>query len=421
MRFADAVQFIRNEETNISKPGLDRINYCLGLLKHPETEQRIIHVVGTNGKGSTATMITNTLVAAGHHVGTMISPALHGVTDYYRIDGKPITQAQFISAVETFKSALRPVEMNAAAKQDLNPSEFERAVCVGLILFKMENCDFTVLEAGMGGVNDATNVGQGCLTVVTKIALDHTEYLGDTLETIAKEKLSIASPGEPIVMGVNSPIVTETATQWCKENKHELYLASIADDSFFPSDRAMIADYQKINIATAQKAVEVLASMPDIGGITLDIDDFAMEAGIRSANLPYRFDVRKEDPYLIFDGGHNPDCIDALCKSLQSFSGEQKYYIVTGVLADKDYPAMYEMLQQYAAGFVCITPPNRRALSAQDLSEYLRRFEKPVEIAATYEDAVKRIKELRRDGIPVLVTGSLYIMPEIIAAWNRAE
>ena len=418
MRYTDAVRFIRNEETNKSKPGLDRVNYCLGLLKHPEASQRIIHVVGTNGKGSTATMITNILVAAGYHVGTMISPALHGVTDYYRIDGKPITTAQFVNSVETLKSALRPVEMSVEAKKDLDPTEFERAVCVGLILFKMENCDFTVLEAGMGGINDATNVGQGCLTVVTKIALDHMQYLGDTLEAITKEKLGIASAGEPIVMGVNSTIVSDTATRWCRDHGHELHIASIADDSFFPKERAMIADYQKINIATAQKAVEVLAGMT-FDDNPLNIDDFAMEAGIRSASLPYRFDVRKQDPYLIFDGGHNPDCIDSLCKSLRTFSGDMKYYIVTGVLADKDYPAMYEMLQQYALGFVCITPPGNRALPAKDLSEYLRKFEKPVEVAETMVDAAARIKELRKKGCPVLVTGSLYIMPEIVAAWNK--
>ena len=421
MRFTDAVRFIRNEETNKSKPGLDRVNYCLGLLKHPEASQRIIHVVGTNGKGSTATMITNILVAAGYHVGTMISPALHGVTDYYRIDGKPITTAQFVNSVETLKSALRPMEMSSPeAKKDLDPTEFERAVCVGLSLFKMENCDFTVLEAGMGGLNDATNVGQGCLTVVTKIALDHMQYLGNTLEEICREKLGIASPGEPIVMGVNSPIVTDAATRWCKEIRHELHLASIADDSFFPNERAMIAEYQKSNISTAQKALEILSTM-NFDGTTLNIDDFAMEAGIRSANLPYRFDVRKRDPYLIFDGGHNPDCIDALCRSLRTFSGDMKYYVVTGVLADKDYPAMYEMLQQYALGFVCITPPNNRALSAKDLCEALSRFEKPVEVAETMVEAVERIKELRKKGYPVLVTGSLYIMPAIVAAWNKTR
>ena len=105
---------------------------------------------------------------------------------------------------------------------------------------------------------------------------------------------SVASPGEPIVMGVNSTIVTNAATRWCKENRHELHLASIADDSFFPNERAMIAEYQKSNISTAQKALEILSTM-NFDGTTLNIDDFAMEAGIRSANLPYRFDVRKRD------------------------------------------------------------------------------------------------------------------------------
>ncbi len=420
MRFADAVRFIRNKQTNVTRPGLERIHECLGLLKHPEASQNIIHVVGTNGKGSTATMITNILVAAGYHVGTMISPALHGVTDYYRIDGKPISNEQFVSGVETLKSALRSVDTAATpGREELNPTEFERAVCVGLILFKMENCDYTVLEAGMGGANDATNVGQGCLTVVTKIALDHTEYLGNTLETITREKLGIASPNEPVVIGVNSPIVTQAASQWCKENRHELYQASIADEGFFPSDRAMIADYQKINIATAQKAIEVLCEKSE--AFAASIDDFAMEAGIRSASLPYRFDVRKKNPYLIFDGGHNPDCIDALCRSLQAFSGDTKYMIVTGVLADKDYPAMYEMLQQYAEGFVCLTPPNHRGLPAKDLCEVVRRFDKPAETVDSIVEAVAKIKELRKQGHHVLVTGSLYIMADIVAAWNKTR
>jgi len=420
MRYSDAVHFIRNEKTNVSKPGLERINECLGLLKHPEASQNIIHVVGTNGKGSTATMITNILVAAGYHVGTMLSPALHGVTDYYRIDGKPISDEQFVSGVETLKSALRSVDPSATpGREELNPTEFERAVCVGLILFKLENCDYTVLEAGMGGANDATNVGQGCLTVITKIALDHTEYLGNTLEDITREKLGIVSPGEPVVMGVNSSIVTQTASRWCKENRHDLHLASIADDGFFPADRAMIAEYQKINIATAQKAIEVLCEGNE--SLAASIDDFAMEAGIRSASLPYRFDVRKKNPYLIFDGGHNPDCIDALCRSLRAYSGDTKYYIVTGVLADKDYPAMYEMLQQYAEGFVCLTPPNHRALPAKELCEYVSGFDKPAETVNSIVEAVARIKELRKQGHHVLVTGSLYIMADIVAAWNRTR
>ncbi|MBR5712521.1 MAG: hypothetical protein IKX54_02900 [Lachnospiraceae bacterium] len=419
MRFQDAVQFIRNEHTNVSKPGLERINGCLRLLKHPEASQNIIHVVGTNGKGSTATMITNILVAAGYHVGTMLSPALHGVTDYFRLDGKPITDAQFVSAVETLKSALRGVDPAAAPGMDeIDPTEFEMAVCVALILFKMENCDFTVLEAGMGGANDATNVGQGCLTVVTKIGMDHTQYLGNAIEMITREKLGIASQHEPIVMAVNSAVVTAAAEQWCKENRHMLYTASIADEAFFPQDRAMIADYQKNNIATAQKAIEVLCTRQ--GGIVPLVDDFAIEAGIRSAKLAYRFDVRKTDPYLIFDGGHNPDGIDALCRSLQAFSGDTKYYVVTGVMADKDYSAMYEMLQQFAIGFVCMTAPNHRALPAADLAEVLRPFEKPVETVNSTVEAVERIKELRSQGYPVLVTGSLYIMADIVAAWNKA-
>ncbi len=421
MRYSDAVNFIRNEHTNVSKPGLERINECLGLLKHPEATQNIIHVVGTNGKGSTATMITNVLVAAGYHVGTMLSPALHGVTDYFRLDGKPITDSQFTASVETLKSALRSVDVSNDPKKDEHyPTEFERAVCVALLLFKMENCDFTVLEAGMGGANDATNVGQGCLTVLTKVGLDHVQYLGSTVEAITCEKLGIAGPDEPIVVGVNLPIVTEAAAQWCKQNRHEMYVASIADEGFFPTDRAMIADYQKNNIATAQKAIEVLCGMT-FNGKALDIDDFAMEAGIRSASLPYRFDVRKTDPALIFDGGHNPDGVDTLCRSLQAYSGDRKYYIVTGVLADKDYPAMYEMLQNYAEGFVCLTPPNSRALKACDLADFLRRFEKPVEVADSFVDAVAKIKALRKDGHDVLVTGSLYMMPDIVAAWNKAE
>jgi dihydrofolate synthase/folylpolyglutamate synthase len=146
-----------------------------------------------------------------------------------------------------------------------------------------------------------------------------------------------------------------------------------------------------------------------------------MEAGIRSASLPYRFDVRKKNPYLIFDGGHNPDCIDALCRSLQAFSGDTKYMIVTGVLADKDYPAMYEMLQQYAEGFVCLTPPNHRGLPAKDLCEVVRRFDKPAETVDSIVEAVAKIKELRKQGHHVLVTGSLYIMADIVAAWNKTR
>ncbi len=409
MRYSDALEFIRNEHTNVSKPGLDRISECLGLLKHPETTQNIIHVVGTNGKGSTAMMLTNTLVAAGYHVGTMISPALYDVKDYYRIDGKPITEQQFIGAVETLKSSFRIY--------DPDPTEFERAVAVALIMFKLEGCDFTILEAGMGGANDATNIGEGCLTVVTKIALDHTNFLGNTLEEITTEKLGIANEGEPIVMAVNSPIVTETAKEWCETHDNQLYFANIFDESFFPEDRAMTAEYQKINIATVMKAVDIIKTM-NINGNPVLIDDFAIEAGIRATKLPYRFDFISRKPDIIFDGGHNPDCVDALCRSLQHHSGNQKYYIVTGVLADKDYFAMYEMLQRYAKAFICITPPNKRALPAEELKAFLSEFEKPVEVADSMDALAARMMELHKAGEPILVTGSLYIMSDIESAWT---
>ncbi len=416
MTINDAFSYISNETTRVSKPGLTRIHECMQLLGSPEQTLPIIHVVGTNGKGSVTTMLASALRSCGYLVGTMTSPYLGSLLDMYRIDGHLPTEEQYRVAVSNVKEALDGT--------DCQPTEFELSVAVAIQLFVNAGCDVVILEAGMGGAKDATNLEtSSVLTVVTQIGIDHEMYLGSDAFAIAEEKLGITKPTEPVVLGPNTPAVTEYVRNWCA-NHHNFF--SSAQDIYkklctqseeytelvSPTNRRLSSEYQIKNIATVLTALEVLKQsvhFPEPSRITQE----ACVQGIREAHLPYRFDIRSRNPHLIFDGGHNPDCIEALCNSLMAFSPETCYHIVTGVMRDKDYETMYRRLAPFAKSFCTVTPANARALPAEELADHLIQYGVPVTVTTSVDEAASYIRTKLESGENVLVTGTLYMMYDL--------
>lgn len=416
MTINDAFSYISNETTRVSKPGLVRIYECMRLLGSPEKTLPIIHVVGTNGKGSVTTMLASALRSCGYLVGTMTSPYLGSLLDMYHIDGHLPTEEQYITAVSEIKEALDGT--------NCQPTEFELSVAVAIELFADARCDVVILEAGMGGGKDATNLETtSVLTIATQIGIDHEMYLGNDAFAIAEEKLGITKPTEPVVLGPNTPAVTEYVRNWCANHGNsfsssdEIYgelctESEEYEDLMSPMKRRLSSEYQIKNIATVLTALEVLkqsAHFSEPSRITKE----ACIRGIREAYLPYRFDVRSTDPHLIFDGGHNPDCIEALCNSLMAFSQKTCYHIVTGVMRDKDYDTMYRRLAPFAKSFCTVTPANARALPAEELAEHLKQYGVPVTVTTSIDEAASYIRTQLESGENVLVTGTLYMMYDL--------
>ncbi|MBO4668546.1 MAG: hypothetical protein J5648_01055 [Lachnospiraceae bacterium] len=406
MKIDEAYAFIKNEKTNVSKPGLKRIHKLMRLLGNPEKRFRLIHVVGTNGKGSVTTMLSSILHEQGYRVGTMMSPALSGLKDYYRLDCAPVSDEQYIEAVEALKIVCGGIS------DEEYPSEFELSVALGVLLFANAGCDFVVLEAGMGGAWDATNLEKaGILTVITHIAIDHEKYLGSTLSEIANIKVNIAKNGETIVLAENEKEVRRVIKDYAFEHDCPYVYAPEGEYPLTKESTgaklALTGLFQQANAKTVAAAVYALG----LQGVYVGKDAF--KKGLENAKLPFRFQIRRSNPYFIMDGGHNPDCMKALSECLAVFPQGTKFAAVTGVMADKDYCAMYPLIIPYVSKFYTVTPDNPRSLPAKDLAKYLKSVGAEAIPMKSLEDAAEAAAREYRNGSHVLCFGTLYMMHEL--------
>lgn len=411
--FEQAVELLCNERTRVSKPGISRVRELLHRLKDPQKDCPIVHIVGTNGKGSVTTMLSAIFTAAGYRVGAMLSPFQESVYDYYRINTALVNKQEFCRTAEL---VTKEAEQMADA-----PTEFERCVVVGLLLFASAGCEIVFLEAGMGGGNDATHVAEhALLTVVTHIALDHTQWLGDSLKSILQEKMSIAGEGDSVLLSPNSPQVQALAKEIAAQKNQKLYFCerqalSEADGTVSYGDfkklrLGMAGRYQHRNLAA------VLEALPHLKKSGFIVSKQAVREGLMRAGLAYRFQICRENPYLILDGGHNPDGVEALCESLALLPAKEPFCVVTGVMKDKAYEQMYARLDAFSAEYLTISPENPRAFDAKELAAYLKRYKKPVGAAADYKEAAKWIRSRLNENRPVLVTGTLYMMQALMTA-----
>ncbi len=411
MTLEQAYAFVKNEKTSVSKPGLSRIRKLMRLLGNPEKDMKIIHVVGTNGKGSTTAMLSSVLKAGGYQTGTMSSPYLFGLKDYYRVMGEPVSDEDYCEAAETLS-----VVCGGLSDEDY-PSEFELSVALGILIFAAKSCEYVVLEAGMGGAKDATNLeAPAFLTVITHVAMDHEKYLGNTLGDIIREKCGIVKPGETIVLSANEKEVRRYCEQYAFDNGCPFLYAN--DRQINVSQKKvgarlrMAGAFQKDNAKTVCAAVYALR-LKDVF-----LTDEAIKTGLEDAKMPFRFDIRKNKPYFILDGGHNPDCTQALCQSLSLLPDAEKFLVVTGVMADKDYAAMYPQLLPFASKFLTVTPDNPRSLPAKDLKKYLKSIGAEAEAMRSLKEAAEQAADAYRKGTNVLCTGTLYMMAELEQAFR---
>ena len=416
MNYTESLEYIHSINWAFCKPGLERISALCEALGHPERELKFVHVAGTNGKGSFCSMLESVLRAAGYKTGLYTSPYIKEFGERMRVSGENIPN----DTLAEITSYVRPI---ADAMED-RPTEFELITAIAFEYFRREACDVVVLEAGMGGRLDSTNVIRNpLLSVITGIALDHTAFLGDTVEKIAVEKAGIIKDGAPVLLGGEDtrvkktvePIALERGSKfntvdYLKLKKHKSDLFGSCFDFVEHSDLhiALLGLYQPKNAAAVLSAVDILR----LGG--LEIPEEAIKRGLAAARWPARFEILSNEPLIIFDGAHNPEGITAAVESIKHYFGEKKVYLLSGVLSDKDYRYIAAKVAEVASRAFTMTPDNPRALSAEEYAEVLG--ENGV-LATPYPDihaAFTAAKSAaRQDGVPLVCLGSLYTYVDI--------
>lgn len=415
--------------------GLTRIRRLMHLLENPQQQLRFVHIAGTNGKGSTAAYIHSILCSAGYKTGLFTSPYIINFEERIRINDASIP----LNVLHDIGLRVRDAALRVQQECNEHPTEFELITAAALLYFAQERCDIVVLEVGLGGRLDSTNViSTPDVAVITRIGLDHMALLGSTCEEIAHEKAGIIKDGGHVVAwNDENASVNKVFQDACRTHHATLIMPSFEQvqclgitELSVPYENVMqrfsyqgeryethlLGSYQPYNAVLAIEAARVLRSR----GFT--IPQTALHEGIASARWLGRFDVRStcnDWRCVVCDGGHNPQGARALAQSIDRAFPHTKCVFVMSVLADKNYEAMIDALLDYACLWVCVTPPSSRALSAYDACACVSR--KAHERNATfsvceahsYDDAITIIQNsAASQGVPVIFFGSLYALKD---------
>ncbi|MDR0861672.1 MAG: bifunctional folylpolyglutamate synthase/dihydrofolate synthase [Oscillospiraceae bacterium] len=421
MSIESTLEYIHNVKWVGSKPGLDRTRELLAKLGNPERELKFVHIAGTNGKGSTAAIIAAVLQTAGYTVGLYTSPYILRFNERMQVNGEHITDAE----LETLTDEIRPF----ADSMSDSPTEFELITALAMRFFVVKRCDIVVLEVGMGGELDSTNViDTPEVAVITAIGLDHMKELGGTIAEIASAKAGIIKHGGAVAVYGEEPDALRvfehkcaavgaelTRTDFSRLAIHTVALEGVRFD-FAPYRDVFLplaGSYQPKNAALAITALELLRAR----GYAISDDDVV--SGLARVYWPGRFEVLRRNPTFILDGAHNPHGIRATAESLRRHFGDRKLTFLVGVMADKDVAAMMGEIIPLAESFITVEPPNPRAMKAEKLAEILRGYGVPAHAAASIPEGVaEATAHAGEDGV-VVALGSLYFSGDIRSAINN--
>ena len=413
MNYEQALQYIHSVNWTFCNLGLDRIKTLCEKLGNPQDKLKFIHVAGTNGKGSVCAMLDSILRRAGYRTGIYTSPYIKCFNERMRVDGMNISNEELAELTEL----VRPI----ADAMEEKPTEFELITAIAFEYFHRHACDVVILEVGLGGRLDSTNIIKDpLLSIITGIDFDHTKLLGNTLQHIAAEKAGIVKEGCPCVYGGNSTSAYRIISAICAVRHAPIYavdrrkftLRSMTlDGTYFDFGDyenlclSLLGAHQLINVQTVMTAVELLPSRG------LEISEEALRQGLLEVTWPARFEKLSKEPLVIYDGAHNPQGVRALIRSMEHYFPDQKVNIISGVMADKEYGEMVEKLKTVANHVYTVTvPDNPRALSAEDFATVFERQEIPTTPCKNLHQAVElALASSREQEIPLICVGSLYL------------
>ena len=415
MNLEQALNYIHGLYRKGTTPSLHRIRQLLGMLGNPHKKLKFIHIAGTNGKGSTAAMTASILQKAGYKTGLFTSPFIYRFNERIQVNGQQIPDETVCQLTE-YLSAL-------AAQMEERPTEFDFVTAMAMQYFTSMDCDIVVLEVGVGGALDATNIiDTPEVAVITNIGLDHTDLLGNTVEEIAAVKAGIFKEGGSAVVYRAAPSVERVYEKICAQKQAALKKADFESLVLHSCDLTgqvfdcgcrknlrlpLLGDHQLHNAAVVLAVIDTLIQKG------WKISEGNIYEGMACVTWPGRFDIMHRDPLFIIDGGHNPQCIDAMVKNIRDYLAGRRLIVLTGVLADKDYGQMFRPVMPYVEKFVCITPDNPRKMPAWELAGYLQQAGAEAEAFDAVTEGVRQAMMLAgKDGV-VLCFGSLYSIADI--------
>lgn len=431
MNYSEARKFVEETTKYGSILGLETIKTLLDELGNPQDKVKIVHVAGTNGKGSVFTFVQNVLLKAGYHVGRYASPAVFEYREIIQFDGNNITEEEFAKYMTNVKSACD--RMVSQGKH--HPTSFEVETALAYLYFLNKPCDIVLIETGMGGETDATNVEKEALcSVITSISLDHMQFLGNTVEEIANVKAGIIKENSDVVVSnQGKSIINVIESQAAVKNskvvvanepyniKIDGYITSFdyvtANDKKLSVKISMMGAYQLINACTAIETLEILRSKG------YNITDENIIEGMKNAKWPGRMEIVKEHPLIVIDGAHNPGAAIKLKESIEMYFTNKRIAFIMGVLADKDYSEEIKIVALLAKKIFTITPDNKRALNGEALALAVADSNKNVTFEPTLEEAVKEAENLYKNNEidMILAFGSLSYLGDLKNIINDAN
>lgn len=410
--------------------GLDRMEELLRRLGNPQDDLKVIHVAGTNGKGSVSKYLEEGLSACGYKMGLYTSPYIETFNERIRYDGADISDEDLEYYGQKVVSA---AEAMVADGLD-SPTEFEVVTAIAFLYFAGRQADITILEVGLGGIGDSTNVVKSPLaSVITSISYDHMAQLGSSLAEIAVNKAGIIKTGCPVIANVPERDAAKIIARKAYAMGSRLYdisgiRAAVSDETPFSQkvsmelyeksysdvEISMVGRHQAENLKTALATLEILRKS---GAVKLDHE--ALYEGLKRARQPGRFEVISEDPLVIIDGAHNEAGAQALQETMAQHFAGKKILLVAGILADKEIDSIVKFLTKITDHIIVTEPDNPRKLAAEKLAEHVAEFGVAAEAVSDVEAAVHRAKELADGYDVILFAGSLYLIGDVRRLWRN--
>ena len=426
MKYTEAVEYMESLNSYGIVPGLSNIENLCDALGNPQKDLKFVHIAGTNGKGSVLAYISTVLKCAGYKVGRYVSPTIFEYRERIQVNGRTISQKALCAWAERIKEVCDGL-VTAGKK---HPTSFEAETALAFAYFKEQGCDIVVMECGMGGRLDATNVIENTLvSVLASISMDHMQYLGKTLEAIAAEKAGIIKAGCRVVTAMQEENVLQVIQKKADEKGCPVTMADLAEVKKIryglEKQRFDYGVWKNLEITLSGKhqignALLAIKVLEELKGLGYNITEKALRNGLKETKWPGRFTVVGKKPYFIVDGAHNPQGAQALMEAMEALFPGKKLRVVVGVLADKDYHASIAIAEGQTEKFYAVSPPSYRALEAEALAEEIRQQGSvPVAAFDSIPEAIEAaLAEAGREDV-ICIFGSLYQVGDVRRYFGR--
>lgn len=420
MDYTEARVYLENITKYGSVLGLENMKELLDRLSNPQDELKFIHIAGTNGKGSVLAYVSTVLTEAGYRVGRYISPTLFCYRERIQIDGVYIER----EALARWMTKIRTVIEEMTREGKAHPTVFEVETALSFLYFREKKCDFVVLETGMGGLLDATNVVKTTVAeIIASISLDHLGVLGNNLKEIAQNKAGIIKPGTVVITAEQPQEAMEVVETVCAHKQCRLYVAEkerVHGIQYgYRGQKFDYKEYRNLEISLAgsyqiDNAVLAVEALDQLRALGYPISESQLREGLKKTAWRGRFTVIREKPVIVIDGAHNRDAARVLRESIDLYFSDKKIFYIMGMFRDKEYEEVLRQTADRADYIVTIeTPDNVRALPAEELARAAKKYNTKVEAAETIEKAVEKTLAMAGEEDVIIAFGSLSFLGQL--------